>query len=798
MNTTPSQSQLLETERSPSPISEKNTGNQASNSLIGRVRRLLANRIIETTSISLSLALVLFGVSSWNVWTIYKGFQETVTREIRLRELSSQLLYIDEVLTMSANMAATTGERRWVQRYKLYEPALDSVTAELLQLSPSLKANFEPTQTTSEKLLKLERQAFELVRQGRGKEASNILFGREYSSQKTILAQGYQNAIDQIQVDTKAELDFYRQRLFWSLIFAGASVPLLILVWLVIQSSIGSYIQDRKQAQEGLQQLNEELEERVRQRTQSLSSQNDKLSELARNEGLIQGNAKAAVKAFTEAATSTLGIDRVSVWLYNSDRTSIVCFDLYEHTSGQHSEGMELKVSDFPNYFQALTEDPIIVAKNAHAHPATRDFAQSHLTPLDIQSRLDIPIQSAGQTVGVICCEQIGRARQWNPEEQTFVGSIANLVALTLDNQTTQQEVEHLLDIVSNVESGDLTTRANVSDRVTGLVADTFNRLIEQLSGVLAQVSGTAQQVTQSSQQLDRSAKIVALNTQQQAQEIARVLELTEQVQISARDSTERMNLANQSLGEVETTIEQGQLAIDSLTQGIQTLQVGADRIVQRTQDLDEFVVLTDQFLQEQSQLAELIQSLAMGATLLSARATAQQDPRQMMVLAKEFETIANQIKGLAEQTNQNLRSLQKRTDRMEESVASISQDLQSIDGLVDGFTQEVAKSTQVFSSLQKTTKTAIATGETVAESSQQIVQTALVTATAMGDIARLAEQTAELTQAAQTQSERMQRVSQQLLERVGFFQLPEGAIARVDLSQEKESTFDVAPATTP
>lgn len=66
-----------------------------------------------------------------------------------------------------------------------------------------------------------------------------------------------------------------------------------------------------------------------------------------------------------------------------------------------------------------------------------------------------------------------------------------------------------------------------------------------------------------------------------------------------------------------------------------------------------------------------------------------------------------------------------------------------------------------------------------------------------MGDIAQLAEQTAQLTQAAQTQSERMQRVSQQLLERVQFFQLPKEAIERVDLSQEKESTLDITPATT-
>jgi methyl-accepting chemotaxis protein PixJ len=374
--------------------------------------------------------------------------------------------------------------------------------------------------------------------------------------------------------------------------------------------------------------------------------------------------------------------------------------------------------------------------------------------------------------------------------------SRAHEVQLQAEQQATQLEaeslnlqtdVEDLLNTVSAVEDGNLTVQAPVSDRVTGLVADTFNRLVEELANIMAQVSATTQQVTQRSQQLNESASTVAQNTQQQAHEVGRVLNLSEQVQRSAQDSAAQIELTNQSLAQVRATIEQGQSAINRLMQGIQTLQAGAGQIMKRTTDLDEFVSVTDQFVQEQSQVAELIQSLAMSATLLSARATAQQDPRQMMVVAKEFETIANQIKSLAEQTNRNLGVLQKRTDLIQTTVSSLTQDLQSIDGLVGGFTQGVEKSSQAFGSIQSATADVVKTGQAIAQSNQQIVHISQDTATAMRGMAQLAGKTAQLTQQARSQSEQMEQISEQLQQRVQFFRLP-AMTQQAQLAQSESS----------
>ncbi len=514
------------------------------------------------------------------------------------------------------------------------------------------------------------------------------------------------------------------------------------------------------------------LEQQI-QNTELLIHQNNMLTNLARCDGLIEGNAKAAARAFTQGTAETLAVERVSIWLYNSNRDRVVCLNLYESNFQQHSEGTELKAVDFPAYFEALELDRPIVADDAHTNPATWEFSASYLMPLGINSMLNAPIRSAGRIAGVICCEHIGETRQWQAGEISFVSSVANLMSLALEGDILQQEVGHLLEVVSTVEDGDLTTRADVSDRTTGLVADTFNRLLEQLGEVLSQVLSTAQSVSAGSTALGKLAQTVATNAQEQAQEVTQVQKLTEQVEQSAQSSTLAIDLANKSLLEVRSVVEQGQDAIDTMTQGIDVLQGGTNRIVQQMKALGEFVGLADQFVQDQSQIASLTQVLALNATLVAARASEQRDPRQFLVVAREFEAIASQVSNLAQQTNDGLVSLQQRTDQIHSVVSAVDAEIQNLGGLVSGFTTNVEQSNRVFGDVRMTTGQVVQAGEAVAQSNQEILNAAQATASAIQDIAEMATRTALLTGKAEQRSEGMENLSRSLLSSIEFFRLP-------------------------
>src|SRR5690242_16433336 len=85
---------------------------------------------------TLLLTLALIGWLSWSVYLVYSAAQLTITQDVRLAQLRGTILQLDEVLTMSARLAATTGDAAWAQRYNSYVPQLEAAIQEAIQLAP--------------------------------------------------------------------------------------------------------------------------------------------------------------------------------------------------------------------------------------------------------------------------------------------------------------------------------------------------------------------------------------------------------------------------------------------------------------------------------------------------------------------------------------------------------------------------------------------------------------------------------------------------------------------------------------
>jgi methyl-accepting chemotaxis protein PixJ len=112
--------------------------------------------------------------------------------------------------------------------------------------------------------------------------------------------------------------------------------------------------------------------------------------------------------------------------------------------------------------------------------------------------------------------QMAGRIKNLLEDAQESSNQIERQNALLEESNALQADVESILDVVLAAEEGDLTVQAPVSDRVTGLVSDTLNRLIEQLGQTLSQVLSTARQVTDGSKNLESMNAIVAGNSGEQ------------------------------------------------------------------------------------------------------------------------------------------------------------------------------------------------------------------------------------------------------------------------------------------
>ena len=129
------------------------------------------------------------------IWQIYNaGFVQADLQKqmVKSEQLQGSILHFDEILTMSAKMSAATGDLRWEKRYYEYEPQLNSTLAQLKKLAPDEQSNQFAIQTdaANRQLVEMEKQAFQLVREGKTAQARAILQSENYERQKRVYAVG--------------------------------------------------------------------------------------------------------------------------------------------------------------------------------------------------------------------------------------------------------------------------------------------------------------------------------------------------------------------------------------------------------------------------------------------------------------------------------------------------------------------------------------------------------------------------------------------------------------------------------
>ncbi|TNC81715.1 MAG: hypothetical protein C9356_07610 [Oleiphilus sp.] len=166
---------------------------------------------------------------------------------------------------------------------------------------------------------------------------------------------------------------------------------------------------------------------------------NEVLAELVVHKDLIEGNLDRALNLLAIKATEGLDLDRASIWLFDADKSSMRCHGLFEREKKEFSRNLRLYRKDYPNYFATLEAEGFIAADHAATDPATIEFGEDYLTPLNIVSMLDAVILEGGELAGVICAEQVGVARRWSKEELSFLISLATLGSSLLGRKKREQ-----------------------------------------------------------------------------------------------------------------------------------------------------------------------------------------------------------------------------------------------------------------------------------------------------------------------------------------------------------------------
>lgn len=519
----------------------------------------------------------------------------------------------------------------------------------------------------------------------------------------------------------------------------------------------------------------EKLIKTERQNTEKFSDRNNiiaNLLNLIRNEILLKGNVQEAAKTFTSSLAKTIELESVSIWLYNETENSLTCLDRYLPKQQKHASGQKISSQECPNYFQNLATEKLLVVETEIVNKAIAELIARHQIEAKTTTILEIPINSAGLTVGILRCEQTQKPPQWNQEDLSFARSIASLIALAIESEQLEKEVEHILEVACSIEEGDLTAKAKVSEHLTGLVADTLNRSNEKMSRIIWKLLQTGREIQQEVARQKQIANKWIDSSEGQTQAAIEIRRLNERVEQIAGDFARQIQQTNQSLLELGNSVSRGESVLSNLTADIDTLEQRSNRIVEQMKTLGEFLVLADRFVEDQSQIASLTQVLAMNASLVAARASEQKAPGEFALVSRQFESIAKRVSGLAQTTDRGLVTLQQRSTEIHKAVSGVEVDTQNLGQLIKGFTKAVEQSEQVFANLQTVSAIASNSDRTATESSQSMINAARSMAEVMENMAELASETTQITLDTKRQSEKIENRSKQLVQIIEFFQL--------------------------
>jgi len=192
------------------------------------VVRWIASGMVATVALTLVMLVGLRRVS--------RSVAELVERDMENARHVAEIVWYDEVLTMSARLAAATGEESWIERYHAYEPKLGEALELSMELAPDAYARSATTATdaANDALVAMELSSFELVREGRAAEALALLSRPEYARQKAIYAQSMEEARASIARSARGQVRDVRADLERTGRFSLAAVVVLSLGWLVV------------------------------------------------------------------------------------------------------------------------------------------------------------------------------------------------------------------------------------------------------------------------------------------------------------------------------------------------------------------------------------------------------------------------------------------------------------------------------------------------------------------------------------------------------------------------------------
>jgi len=331
-------------------------------------------------------------------------------------------------------------------------------------------------------------------------------------------------------------------------------------------------------------------------------------------------------------------------------------------------------------------------------------------------------------------------------------------------NRQTQDAILKLLDEMGSLADGDLTIQPEVTEQITGAIADSINFAVKEMRNLVTRIKAAAQQVAVAS---ERSRQTANELTQAATRQATQITQTTERMREMSRQMDDMSSTAGRS-----AEVAQGSVATAKRgSEAVQNTIKGMDEMREQIQETAKRIKRLGESSQQIGEIVELINDIAEQTNILSLNAAIQaamagEAGRGFAVVADEVQRLAERSGEATKQIADLVKTIQADTN---EAVTAMEQTTR---GVVEG-TRLADAAGQALGEIESVSETLSELIVKIATSAHQQSENATVVSQNMGQIQEATTLTSTGTRQTAESIGKLSELARELQASVAGFKLP-------------------------
>ncbi|MBC7820496.1 MAG: methyl-accepting chemotaxis protein, partial [Planctomycetaceae bacterium] len=339
-----------------------------------------------------------------------------------------------------------------------------------------------------------------------------------------------------------------------------------------------------------------------------------------------------------------------------------------------------------------------------------------------------------------------------------------SLIQTRDERDKIQFAVQKLKEEVAIIASGDLMQEAEVTDDLTGGIAESINHMIHQLRTIIGNIHEAATQVTTAASDIQKTTDQVSSGADQQSSRIVATCASLEGMAVSIQQVSEHTEQSANVANKARENAVQGTKVVRNTIQGMERIRDQVQENAKRIKRLGESSQEVGEIVQLIGDIADRTSILALNASIQAAMAGD---------AGKGFAVVAEEVERLAERANHATKQIESLIKAIQGETAEAITAMEDCTKEVVAGSKLAAEAGYTLDEIDAVSKDLAELMHSMTKTTRRQAQGAEELSKSMGDISHVTQQTVADTKQAAESVGNLAALADALQQSVSAFRLP-------------------------